>query len=121
MKQILLSLILSTILFSACTKKESQRPSVIYISGTVSDKTNSSPLDSVSIILSEDRGGVISSVLIPLKTYSTNSSGEFSFNYSQNKERYSYELEFSKDLYTVEKVHLDKDIEKQHFNIQLIK
>ena len=120
MKQILLPITLSIILFSACTKKD-ERPSVIYISGTVTDKTTSSPLDSVSIELIELRGSSIPRISTILKIYSTNSAGEFSFEFSQNKELYSYRVEISKEPYIREYVFIDKDLENQHFNIQLIK
>lgn len=117
MKKIVLFSIMFTMLLSACKKKDT-RPDVLHISGIVTDKETSNPKDSVSIELSKSDG--FSSRII-LDTYSTDSDGKFSFKFSQNKISYSYYLIFSKKSYTKEEVHIDKDKEKQNFNIQLIK
>ena len=102
-------------------KKDKPRPSTIYISGTVTDKLTTNPLDSVNTSLNYSTGS-IGSPLIPQTTIYTGTNGKFNFQFSP-KENYSYQLFFDKtgSGYKWQSKSIDLTKENQIFNIVLEK
>ena len=122
MKKIVILLIMFTMLFSACKKKETH-PSKIYITATVTDKETSLPIDSVKVTLYKSNFGSVW-----LANYYTNNLGSVNLSFHPEESSFgSYYLRFYKEGYlsTGEEcscetpINLDKD--NQDFKIQLTK
>ena len=116
MKNILLCF-LSFLIISGCQKKNDPRPTTLYLSGSVTNKQTSTPIDSVEIAL--ERSYWFSGYILETIFFS-DGNGKFNiqFNPQENK---SYDLDFSKRGYATPPfpTSIDLDKEYQNFNITL--
>jgi len=107
----------------ACEKatQPQQPPSVLQISGFVTDKQTGNPLDSVSVSLNHNTGS-IGSPSIPQMTLFTGIDGKFNFQFS-SKDNYSYSVFFDKTGagYKWISKSIDRNKEHQEFNVTLEK
>ncbi|MBX3165438.1 MAG: carboxypeptidase regulatory-like domain-containing protein [Bacteroidetes bacterium] len=117
-KVIIYSSLLFFIAAFACIKKTKQRPTTLYISGIVTDKQTSAPLDSVKISLYRSHFGALY-----LNDYYSTQNGRYNFSFTPCDSCFtSYYLEFTKKGYnTVRDQHIDLDKEYQEFNIAMEK
>ena len=121
-KKMLYTLLISPAFFillaSSCEKEKPKRPTVLHISGTITDKQTGSSLDSVKIYLYIPTmgGPTIKSI------YYTDNTGKFLFQFSPFPNT-SYSLMFEKKSYCNSgcNVYIDLDKEYQEFNVQLEK
>lgn len=123
MSKILPLLMFLLILDISCEKSQKQPilPSILYITGTVTDKQTIMPLDSVSVSLNYN-AGTIGSLSIPTMTFSTVKEGKFNFQFSP-RENYSYYLFFDKTGagYKWVSKSVDRNKEHQEINVALEK
>ena len=113
---------LTFLIFAFACKKTIQPerpPSVLYISGLVTDKQTGVPLDSVEVTLNVPGYYGPPS---PQSYFYSNTDGKFSFQFSPKTA--SYQLGFSKNGYCYAGcpyVSIDRDKEYQTFNVLLEK
>lgn len=105
----------------ACEKtiQPTQPPSVLYISGTITDKQTGTPIDSVEVTLNVPGNYGPPS---PQSYFYSNTDGKFSFQFSPKTT--SYQLGFSKNGYCYAGcpyVPIDRNKEYQTFNVLLDK
>jgi 5-hydroxyisourate hydrolase-like protein (transthyretin family) len=121
-KMLIISILIGLFLLSC--KDEEVRPSVIYVTATVTDNETSLPIDSVEVEFY--KSGIGGRVI--LKHYYINSDGKTSFDITPEEGFNSYYLGFYKDGFLTSpsegcgcEVSIDLDNEKQNYNIKLTK
>jgi hypothetical protein len=111
-------LFLLALLSFACEKKN-ERPSILYISGIITDKETSTSLDSVTIFLNHTKNWPYMTKTL----YYNSGDGKFNFQFYP-EEGYRYSLRFERNGYCYggcSNVYINRDKEYQSFNVQLIK
>jgi len=114
-KMLIISILIGLFLLSC--KDEEVRPSVIYVTATVTDKETSLPIDSVEVSLRKNDGF---GSWIYIDTYYSNNLGVVNINFNQER-NWINDLEFHDENFETYRISLDNEIEKQNYNIKLTK
>ena len=105
----------------ACEKPAPPPPTTLHISGIVTDKQTTTPLDSVKIYLEKHDLGDLP---IIKGTFYSGKDGKFSLQFSPESGFNSYDLSFEKNGYChsgCSTIDIDRSREYEVFNVSLVK
>ena len=102
---------------SACLKtSEPEKPAILYLTGTLTDKYTAAPIDSAVITIVYYPGSSLYSY--PETTFYSGVNGNFNFHFAPRENTF-YNIEFGKQGYSAQFRSIKREVEYQNFIIVL--